>query len=250
MRVILYLNYDNQFVDDGFSAISLSARFNTVQYGEYKGQPACLLVMTFNFHASNPRQQRFRNASITLKCASLTPKIKATQPRILAFAPHSSFGALSTSKVTSNHEFSAQLSLGYGPASLSASPTFSRSEDAIHGHRVVILGTERGSPPSRIVWSITENPHHPDGILGIPSTVRTAAVIGMMDNQERFAAIFEVDASVGFTLNPRRWALKLVDRDDAVLFDRRKPLKRDYEDLGPVFDKVDLEALSHWVQPP
>lgn len=83
-------------------------------------------------------------------------------------------------------------------------------------------------------------------MVGIPDVVRTAAVIGM-GTQKRSMADFEVDAKVGFSLDPRRWAaLKSILKDDPVLFDRAKPLAREYQDLGPTFDNVDLKALVGW----
>jgi len=113
----------------------------------------------------------------------------------------------------------------------------------------MIQGTERGNPPSRVVWSIVENPDHPDGIYGIPSKVRTAVIVGTGSATTKFSAIFDVRASVGWSLDPRRWPLKLSGKDDPVLFDTDKPLQRESDMLGPVFDDLNLDTLTELITP-
>lgn len=109
----------------------------------------------------------------------------------------------------------------------------------------MIEGSVRGASRTRVVWSVNENGHHPDGLLGIPSELRAAVLVGLPDGKSKFSATFDVDASVGWSLDPRRTALwpLITRKDDPVLFDYNLPLQRDYEVLGPVFDGVDLEKL-------
>ncbi|KAH7908904.1 hypothetical protein BJ138DRAFT_1156524 [Hygrophoropsis aurantiaca] len=103
-------------------------------------------------------------------------------------------------------------------------------------------GSERGDPPSRIVWSIVENEHHPDGVIGIPSKVRAAVIVALKEGHPQFTGEFRVDASVGWSVDPRRWPLA-SKKGAPVLFDTSRPLVRVYKVLGPVFDTLDLGAL-------
>ncbi|KAH7919589.1 hypothetical protein BV22DRAFT_1022714 [Leucogyrophana mollusca] len=221
-----------------------SARFDTVQYGTCGGRPACLLIITFNFHASNPKLRRFRRASIEVKFStpSLKPKGKPLPVEILAYAPQIAYGMLSFSKVTSKMDLSIPVTIGNSLASAAITPSISRTSESLQGQRLVMQGSERGHPPSRIVWSIVENDQHPDGVAGIPSKVRAALIVGLKEVNCRFVGEFRVDASVGWTVDPRRWPLS-SKRDDPVLFDTSRPLLRGYKELGPVFDGVDLGAL-------
>jgi hypothetical protein len=64
-----------------------------------------------------------------------------------------------------------------------------------------------------------------------------------------FAIVFVVHASVGWSADPRRWPLKLSGKDDPVLFHTERPLLRDFQVLGPVFDHVNLDTLTNFIAP-
>jgi len=223
-----------------------SAKFDTVQYGTYNGRPACLIIMTYIFHASNPSVHRFRRATIeikfTLPPSPAKPRAKPRPVEILSYAPEKAYGMLSFSKVTSKRQLSVPISIGNSLISASVTPKMSREEEALKGSRLVMEASERGQPPSRVVWSVVENEHSPDGLVGIPSRIRTVVIVGLKPDEDKFQATFRVEASVGWTVDPRRWPL-LTRRDDPVWFDTTKPLMRSHAQLGPAFDELDLAAM-------
>jgi len=230
----------------------LSGRFETVQYGSYRGRRACLLIMTFTFHSSDPKSHRFRRAKIDIEFSPFNAnttngkgKSKKPSPEILSLAPERAYGIISTSKETKTQGLSGSLTIGNSLVSGSLSPSLTHVSEYVVGHRSVIESSLRGVSRQRVVWTVIENEHHPDGVLGIPSRLRTAVLVGLPDDELKFSARFEVEASVGWSLDPRRLALwpLIARKDDPVLFDYNLPLRRDYEVLGPVFDGVDVEKL-------
>jgi len=230
-----------------------SARFVKVQYGTFRGDRVCLMVIAFQFHASDLYNRRFRKAMICVCFASSNANKNPSKClRVLDFAPRLAFGTLSHYKSNATANASLPISL----AAVSAAPvtittSMSRSTERTKGNRLVIEGSERGSPPNRVVWSINENPDHPDGMRGVPSRVQTAIMLRLNPGNEpvEFSASFEVTASIGWTLDPRRWPAFKPYQDDPVSFDSSTPLLMDHEVVGPTLDEVDLSKLWEFTEP-
>ncbi|EIW74454.1 hypothetical protein CONPUDRAFT_147776 [Coniophora puteana RWD-64-598 SS2] len=234
-----------------------SAKFDTVQYGTYKARPAALIIMTYTFHASNPSLHRFRRATIDVKFSVIHPPYSGALPtpgkeqecpptsavEVLGYAPRGLYGEVSFSQMTKERGISAPIQGGPSFLSLSIQPKVSYKEEAKKGSCLVIEGSERGYPPTRVVWSAVENEHYPDGLAGIPSWIRTAVIVGIEEGCAQFQANIRLDTSVGFTVDPRRWCPLLAKRDDPVHFNTAKPLMRTHEVLGPSFDGLDLVAM-------
>ncbi|KAK6499037.1 hypothetical protein TWF481_011606 [Arthrobotrys musiformis] len=219
----------------------LSARVAQVSYGSYKSRPAAIIVIDFVFHSSDHKRQRFKDATIEIDFTQDFGRdgdefTTAVVPVSIAqFAPKLIYGEKKAEDVTWGLDLSVGANLVAGPASLEiANSAVYRESKYSRDHKLVIEGSARGSGPTRLFWSIQERKHD-----GIPPQFTTAFMVFHPRNL-KFSAKMRVKASIGFSLDPRRWKLFLPN-DDLMYFHDEHP-------KGPTlgereFDKMDFKAF-------
>ncbi|KAF3135283.1 hypothetical protein TWF569_009950 [Orbilia oligospora] len=221
----------------------LSARVAQVSYGTYKSRPAAIIVLDFVFHSSDHRRQRFKDATIEIDFTQEgglgragDAETTAVVPVCIAqFAPKLVYGEKKAEEVTWGLDLSVGANLVAGPASLEiANSAVYRESKYSRDHKLVIEGSARGSGPTRLVWSIQERKHD-----GIPPQFTTAFMI-FHPRGLKFSARMNVKASIGFSLDPRRWKIFLPN-DDRMYFHDEHPKGAD---LGHrEFDKIDFREF-------
>ncbi|KAK6513705.1 hypothetical protein TWF506_008144 [Arthrobotrys conoides] len=221
----------------------LSARVTQVSYGTYKSRPAAIIVLDFVFHSSDHRRQRFKDATIEIDFTQEgglgrvgDAETTAVVPVSIAqFAPRLIYGEKKAEEVTWGLDLSVGANLVAGPASLEiANSAVYRESKYSRDHRLVIEGSARGSGPTRLVWSIQERKHD-----GIPPQFTTAFMV-FHPRGLKFSARMNVKASIGFSLDPRRWKIFLPN-DDRMYFHDQHPKGPDVADRE--FDKMDFREF-------
>ncbi|KAK6352224.1 hypothetical protein TWF730_009054 [Orbilia blumenaviensis] len=217
----------------------LSARVAQVSYGTYKSRSAAIIVVDFVFHSSDHRRQRFKDAEIEIDFtqeggfgragdANSTAVIPIS---VAQFAPKLIYGEKKAEDVTWGLDLSVGANLVAGPASLEiANSAVYRESKYSRDHKLIIEGSARGSGSTRLVWSIQERKHD-----GIPPQFTTAFMVFHPRNL-KFSAKMRVKASIGFSLDPRRWKIFLPN-DDRMYFHNDHP-------KGPVMEETDFDKLD------
>ncbi|KAK6531941.1 hypothetical protein TWF694_003105 [Orbilia ellipsospora] len=210
----------------------LSARVSQVSYGTYKARPAAIIVVDFVFHSSDHRRQRFKDATIEIDFTQEGATGGAVTPVTIAqFAPKLIHGEKKAEDVTWGWDLSVGANLVAGPATLEiANSTVYRESKYSRDHKLVIEGSARGTGPNRLVWSLQERKHD-----GIPPQFKTAFMVFHPEGQ-KFSARMTVRASIGFSLDPRRWRLFLPN-DDVMLFHDDHP-------KGPPIETVRFDEFD------
>ncbi|KAK6339845.1 hypothetical protein TWF718_009235 [Orbilia javanica] len=221
----------------------LSARVAQVSYGTYTGRPAALIVLDFVFHSSDHRRQRFKDATIEIDFtqeggfgragdANSTPVIPVS---VAQFAPKLIYGEKKVEDVTWGLDLSVGANLVAGPVTLEmANSAVYRESKYSRDHKLVIEGSARGSGSNRVVWSIQERKHD-----GIPPQFTTALMV-FHPKGLKFSARMNVKASIGFSLDPRRWKIFLPN-DDLMYFHDEHPKGPGLEQKE--FDKMDFREF-------
>ncbi|KAF3911117.1 hypothetical protein AA313_de0206912 [Arthrobotrys entomopaga] len=213
----------------------LSARVSRVSYGTYKARPAAIIVVDFVFHSSDHRRQRFKDATIEI---DFTPEGgtkggggQVIPVRIAQFAPKLIHGEKKAEDVTWGWDLSVGANLVAGPATLEiANSTVYRESKYSRDHKLVIEGSARGTGPNRLVWSLQERKHD-----GIPPMFKTAFMVFHPEGC-KFSARMTVRASIGFSLDPRRWRIFLPN-DDVMYFHDEHP-------KGPPLETVNFDGFD------
>ncbi|EPS37292.1 hypothetical protein H072_9091 [Dactylellina haptotyla CBS 200.50] len=216
----------------------LSARVSQVSYGTYKSRNAAIIVLDFVFHSSDHRRQRFKDATIEIDFTEdgVTRSGDAgtsqlTTVSIAQFAPKLIHGEKKAEDVTWGWDLSVGANLVAGPATLEiANSTVYRESKYSRDHKLVIEGSARGTGPSRLVWSLQERKHD-----GIPGHFTTAFMV-FHPKGYKFSARMNVRASIGFSLDPRRWKI-FIPNDDKLYFHDEHP-------KGPKLDTDNFDAFD------
>lgn len=95
-----------------------------------------------------------------------------------------------------------------------------------------LQASRRGGPPYRAVWSIEEGKQD-----GLPAQL--PALVLLSKCPPKFAATISVQATLGFSMNPRRWPM--FDNPDEPLHFAVGVEKG--AEINRVFDQLDLAAL-------
>ena len=251
--------------------------FSTGECGNFRTQPkeplkpACRVVLDFSFQQLS--SWRFEKAEIEVEFEDAANVIldgadtsedaivdTTHQPRILAFEPQYYAGPVSFAEGTTNPNIQANISPPGGIFGLSVGngatkPFHLKESFKIHG----VL---RDNPPSRIVWTVSENKLTKEGIRREFST----ALIVSYTPGHKFAARVRVRANLwmGFLrpvcgkkddpifFNPEKMRSKEVDRSDGetsitagtaqlVEVGESKPVS---VVEGEIFDRAGLRELT------
>ncbi|KAF3933935.1 hypothetical protein ABW19_dt0206245 [Dactylella cylindrospora] len=232
----------------------LSARIAQVSYGTYQARPAALMVIDFVFHSADHKNQRFKDAQIEIDFtesggegiggggidelgggATAGTAVEVFQGTSIAqFAPKLVYGEKKVEEITWGLDVSVGANILVGPATVEVANTgVTRETKYSRDHRLVIEGSARGTGPNRLYWSLQERKHD-----GIPPQF-TVAFMVFHPKRAKFSATVKVKASIGFSLDVRRWKV-FIPADDKMYFHEDYPRG---PEMDPDFDKLDLNSF-------
>lgn len=219
---------------------SFSATTQRVQYGTYRGEPACLVLIDFAFRFKPKVPSRYSYASITVTFRRATDmqNHRATKappeedPKVANMAPKSVYGIVTEVEsktmrdVTIPVMFESPMGFKTG---LEMHAGMERTEH--QEHRMEIHGQrheddEHVDAANGVSWDLFENPVQKDGIL---RNFRGAIIVFNPPGQPMWMEVL-VRPSVRFSVDPRRlfektdpFARLLQQNDQPVPLDGKSP---------------------------
>jgi hypothetical protein len=224
---------------------SFRAELERVQYGTYKGQPACLLTFTFLFYFNGQSRLRFQSAKITIRFRRERSATASRQvvddddddgPHILQLAPFRVYGELKNRTEQRTLKVAAPVGFQTPVAGFHADvvPSIEKSVTEERTFRLSIQGGRRSTMDTDnddlAFWHMNENAVQRDGIL---PRLQTAIVLRWPSGGDLVLANVRVAPEFSFSV---RHALQLLRqrRDDPIAFDGKAP-KGDPVNVGTDF---------------
>ena len=187
-----------------------------VQYGYYKTQPACLLVLNFTFRYSRDLL-RFKEAKIVISFERMSRGGKVTgqekDPIVRNYSPKTIFGFVTTESIDLTYSGKIQCTVPLGPVTLSPELQTTKGSSFTKDHRLQIIGqdfpTKDGAESSEVEWTVSERGKVD---YGIPNELNVGVIIEYGSN---FLAKVGIEISTPST--PKLFG-SLWAKDDPVLF--------------------------------
>ncbi len=198
-------------------ALSVKASLDAALHGTLTpdGDPASLILLTFNFSASNVR--RFEGAEVSLTFAGAASERDVVfggtdakigpDPECMAIEPEGRFSICPTVTDVSTENswnLSAQGGPPTGGGSLQAGLGGKRNESYQEGNEITVTGKIRqvgrdDGPDNTAIWALGENEKSKKGI---PDTLRAAVLLKrekpVAGHSGRFQATIKIEAWVDF----------------------------------------------------
>jgi hypothetical protein len=224
---------------DEIGKTSFSAVVNRVQYGTYRGDPACLVAINFKFHFKSKAACRYSYAEVrvTFTTAVDTQNHKAKtasfldDPRVKNMAPMKVYGDV---KTVGHEEFYERRVPDIFESQIGTSNSFggTAGRDMLESYENLTSVNGRlyfddyPGDANAVAWDLDENPARRDGIF---PELNTAIIILNPANRPMWMKIV-VKPSVRFFLDPRYLLKKngalaplLQRNDEPVLLDGKTP---------------------------
>ncbi|KAL6717721.1 hypothetical protein ACLMJK_005636 [Lecanora helva] len=234
---------ESEPLDDGIAEQQLRKTywrlsFKRVQFGEYQGRPACLVVVEIKFAPEDRKRHRFTKAQISLKFEGKEKK----DVKVEGFAPEEVRGISVPETHTSNWVIKPKISVNAFPMPVSVD--ISGGE---YGHRKTYQidriarmdGSPKGIPvKNQVQWNLNEASQE-----GIPPAPPSLVVLITYKKATSFNLRFTVNASIGRSLNPQRWAMFAKSLEPISLNEGMQLIPCDNE-VDSDFTCLDLQSLT------
>lgn len=230
-------------------------RFHHAQYGTYKGQDACLIVLKLSFQQYS--SSRFKSAELEVELEDaanlgLNPHagdIDTTyRPRILDYEPKLFQGPVS--EVRGSTKVKLDLPISAPGGIIGITPGISYTKESISESNFQIHGVIKETPPSKAHWVMREDNIRKNGIRSELSVV----MVVNYTPKRRFAARVRFKADLFMTFLRPVCGIK----DDPIFFDpelmKSGPTNMNTPTLiqqptvpgikAETLDQIDLKALT------
>jgi hypothetical protein len=227
------------------SSTSFTASLNSVQYGTYMDESACLVAIDFSF-SFHPRvasrysyayiKCAFTKAADVRRPAARNPNT-ADDPRVKNMAPKEVYGIVKTIEekkvrdVTIPVMFESPIGLSAGLEGHVGQETIEHQENRMEIHGRLSYDDDDHEEANIVIWELYENPAQRDGIF---RDLRVVIIVSNPSGQPMWMKV-TVKPSVKFSVDPRRlfekndpFARLVQKNDDPVLLDGKTAK------LGPV----------------
>lgn len=164
-----HLLFENSFPGHTF----ISVHLQRLQHGIYSDANlhtkhtihVTFVALSFIFHPSTPAH-RFESAVVDIKV-----KNKGGYLRFLKYAPHQTYGKISTESLKWNFQLGASLGITQGPAKATVNPSLSEEKSKVVGTMMKIQGSTRSTfhhstryPDTLLHFSLEENCQQESGL--------------------------------------------------------------------------------------
>ena len=195
-----YKPTEQQLLQEGKLGDSeFSARLQKVNFGTFKGRPACLLVVQVDFVPKKNRGWfRFRNATVEIKFENIEQSVDVSTandsdeeedyhgPVVCKFDPGLIRGHIQTAAEAYNIQLQVPLAPVSGAAA-SAGWSVTSPKEGLH----LVHGRLMGDPPTSVKWVMNENEVSRSGIYEQP----TFAIIVRHEPGSPFAMTVNIKAT-------------------------------------------------------
>lgn len=222
------------------------AKLDHVQYGQWKGEEAVLVRLSFHFHFPNESSKRLTAATIRItleetKDATFTevsPRNPMNDPQIVLLAPVQVCGELTKESRGFDWRLNVPVKLNVLGAEVGVEAEAGVTAEKSLDHRMWIKGFTNSDDlhheDNEAVWEIQENKAQESGIL---HHFPAALVFRLPPNPKHPVKLRgKVIPSIAFSLNPLRLVQK---RDDAVFLDRVTSKPEEQKPFAPELDFSD-----------
>lgn len=206
------------------------------------GEPACIIIMQFEFMGSQSRARRFRDAIVKVKFANADDPLGTQRdPEVQEIAPEGQFELAQITNQEASTKVSAGISAGLTQGSLDINFGVQRSLTTTRVGRVRGSGqkwmeAKRYGKKNMAVWKVNEDSI---GKTGVPSLLRIALLI-VPQTEDGFRAIVEIEAHADLRYSAAATLHRLMGTSivDPVYFNQCR------ENYGPPLEGVNASNLS------